>query len=357
MNTIIVTVDLERLKMSRNKIEINELSESTKASLKTRVISAIVGIAIVLPCLMIGDWFFFGVIAFAAAVGTYEIIRCVKPKHSFWITLISAIIILLMTCWPMLRQVFNSALEATGWKLWSSFETLYLSIFVLCFAFMIIFFFVVVDKDTSVGDATFIFTIGLMMAFGFQCLLFTRYYPIVDYYSYNFGWDPAQPLPSVDYFNTYENCTSSLFTIYICLASFMTDVGAYFTGILFGKHKMNERISPKKTWEGFFGGIVLSTVVSVGMLLPMALTKHPLLSILDMAHWYNIVVLAIGIPLFSVLGDFVFSSLKRYYGIKDFGNIIPGHGGILDRVDSLLFAVIFVAVYICMVSGKVMPLL
>ena len=137
----------------------------------------------------------------------------------------------------------------------------------------------------------------------------------------------------------------------------MTDIGAYFVGILFGKHKMNERISPKKTWEGFWGGIVFSVVISLSFAFILAATNNPLLTFLDMNHWYFIVILSLGMPFFAVLGDFVFSSLKRHYEIKDFGKIIPGHGGILDRCDSLIFVAIFVAVFICMVSGKEMPLL
>ena len=341
--------------MNRNKkiIEVNELSESTKASLRTRVISALVGVAIVIPCILLGDWFFFALIVIAVGIATYEIIRCAKPKHSIWLTIVSLVLVLLMTCWPMLRQVFNSAINNTGWKLWTSFETLYLSILILCIAFMTIFFFVVVDKGTSVSDATFIFTICVMTAFGFQCLMFLRYYPIVDHYQ----WDPSIAVPDVSYFNSYENLQSCLLIIYVLLGTFMTDIGAYFTGILFGKHKMNERISPKKTWEGFVGGIVFSMVISLAFAFILAACRNPLLSFLDLNHWYFIVLISLGMPFFSVLGDFVFSSLKRHYEIKDFGKIIPGHGGILDRCDSLIFSAIFVAVIICMISGKETPLL
>ena len=333
--------------MNRNKkgLEINELSESTKASLRTRVISALVGVAIIVPCILLGDWFFFALIVVAVGVATYEIIRCAKPRHSVWLTIVSLILTLLLACWPMLRQVLNSAIQNEGWKLWTSFETLYISILVLCIAFMTIFFFVVIDKGTSVSDATFIFTICVMAAFGFQCMMFLRYYPIYDHF------------PEVKHFYDGENIQSCLLIIYILLGTFMTDIGAYFVGILFGKHKMNERISPKKTWEGFWGGIIFSLVISLAFAFILAATGNPLLTFLDMNHWYLIVILSLGMPFFAVLGDFVFSSLKRHYEIKDFGKIIPGHGGILDRCDSLIFVAIFVAVIICMVSGKEMPLL
>ena len=337
----------------KNKIEVNKLNESTKASLRTRVISAIVAAAIVAPCLIFGDWFFVVLIGLAVIIATYEIIRCAKPRHSIWLTIVSVILTLSMTMWPMFRQVLNSAIHNTGWKVWCSFETLYLSILILCVAFMTIFFFVVVDKGTSVSDATFIFTICVMTAFGFQCLMFLRYFSIVDHY----GWSPGIAVPDVSYFNSFENLQSCLLILYVVIGTFMTDIGAYFIGILFGKHKMNPRISPKKTWEGFWGGIIFSMVSSFAFAFVLAICNNPLLSILDVSHWYFIVIISLGMPFISVLGDFVFSSLKRHYEIKDFGKIIPGHGGILDRVDSLIFSAIFAAVFICMISGGELPLL
>ena len=339
--------------MRKNVIEVNEISESTKASFRTRVISAVVATAIVLPAVFLGDWFYFALITFVAIVATVEIIKCAKPKHSIWLTIITAVLILLLTAWPIFRQIINSTIDSTGWKLWTSFESVYLSILILVIAFMTIFFFVVIDSKTTVGHASFIFTIGVITALGLQCLLFLRYYPIVDYYD----WKPGIALPNVSYFNFYENFESSILLIYIAICTFTTDIGAYITGILFGKHKMNERISPKKTWEGFVGGIVMSFIVSFIFGLVLALNGHPILTIFDKNHWYNILILSMIIPFFATLGDFVFSSFKRYYGIKDFGNIMPGHGGVLDRIDSIIFAVIVASIFICIVSGREVPLL
>jgi phosphatidate cytidylyltransferase len=127
----------------------------------------------------------------------------------------------------------------------------------------------------------------------------------------------------------------------------MSDVGAYFIGVFFGKHKMLERISPKKTWEGFFGGVFFSIAFSFGFAMILMATGHPLVEgILDMEHWYIVLILSTLLPLAAVLGDFVFSSAKRYFGIKDFGNIIPGHGGMLDRLDSVIFTMITSGVFL-----------
>ena len=127
-------------------------------------------------------------------------------------------------------------------------------------------------------------------------------------------------------------------------------MGAYFTGMLFGKHKMNERISPKKTWEGFFGGVILTSIFLCAWAFILAAIdngNHAILKgLLDLEHWYHIIILSTLIPLVSVLGDLVFSSIKRYYGIKDFSNVLPGHGGILDRMDSIVFALTTCAIYL-----------
>ncbi|WP_172959713.1 phosphatidate cytidylyltransferase [Thiomicrorhabdus aquaedulcis] len=109
------------------------------------------------------------------------------------------------------------------------------------------------------------------------------------------------------------------------------DTGAYFSGRRFGKTKLAQFVSPGKTWEGVWGGTVLAFVVAVlGLFLLSSDLKWNL--------WIMATLLAL-IALFSVVGDLFESVLKRQAGLKDSGSILPGHGGILDRVDSLLIAV------------------
>ena len=105
------------------------------------------------------------------------------------------------------------------------------------------------------------------------------------------------------------------------------DSGAYFAGRFFGKNKLFERVSPKKTIEGVVGGVILSTIVSYFF----CVTWLPMVPVVS--------AIAIGIvwALLSVVGDLVESMMKRAFGVKDSGNIMPGHGGVIDRLDSLLF--------------------
>ncbi|MFO0939123.1 MAG: phosphatidate cytidylyltransferase, partial [Gemmataceae bacterium] len=108
-----------------------------------------------------------------------------------------------------------------------------------------------------------------------------------------------------------------------------SDIGAYAAGNLFGKHRMTPLLSPKKTWEGFAGGILASTATAVGLSFAGSVFRH---GVAEAALFGMVVGLA------GVLGDLAESLLKRDCGIKDAAKSIPGMGGILDVIDSVLFA-------------------
>lgn len=131
--------------------------------------------------------------------------------------------------------------------------------------------------------------------------------------------------------------------LYVMLLVWGADSGAYMFGRLFGKHKLAPKVSPGKTWEGFFGGLLTSAVIAwlFGLWAPLSV---PLLTLLACS-----VVAALA----SVLGDLTESMFKREAGIKDSGNLIPGHGGILDRIDSLTAAVPVFACLLLLVFGTI----
>ncbi len=114
-----------------------------------------------------------------------------------------------------------------------------------------------------------------------------------------------------------------------------SDSGAYFAGKTFGKTKLFERISPGKTWEGWMGGTLLS--VGVGYILSLYFPD------LDFPHWLGVALI---VSVFGVFGDLIESLLKRSLQVKDSGTLIPGHGGILDRFDSLLMVVPFIVAFL-----------
>lgn len=109
-----------------------------------------------------------------------------------------------------------------------------------------------------------------------------------------------------------------------------TDIGAYFIGKSFGKNKLIPSVSPNKTIEGSLGGIVCAVVVSIIMYFLYSKELHQI-------GYLKLTIFAIIFSIVGQLGDLVESSIKRHYGVKDSGKILPGHGGILDRFDSLIF--------------------
>jgi phosphatidate cytidylyltransferase len=116
--------------------------------------------------------------------------------------------------------------------------------------------------------------------------------------------------------------------------TWLADSGAYFVGRKFGVHKMTPSLSPKKSWEGLAGGVAFAVILNA----LLALVLSQVLTI-ALPWWAGAILGLIG-ALVGVLGDLSISMIKREVGAKDTGHIIPGHGGVLDRLDSLLFTII-----------------
>lgn len=142
-----------------------------------------------------------------------------------------------------------------------------------------------------------------------------------------FGYDVAN--------NTYHYA----FLLALFVFIWANDSFAYLTGSLFGKHRMFERISPKKSWEGFVGGALFTIAASV--LFANFFTQLPVWG------WIGFAIILI---IFGTLGDLVESLFKRTLNVKDSGNLLPGHGGILDRIDSVIFSIPALFIYIEIVS-------
>lgn len=148
----------------------------------------------------------------------------------------------------------------------------------------------------------------------------------------------ALPLGLLSYL-AFEPTSSFLFYNPWLILSFfafiwINDTGAFLVGSSIGKRRLFERISPKKSWEGFWGGIVFNLV--------LAYFLSSQFNVLSQFEWYG---LAITVSVFATLGDLCESLLKRTLQIKDSGSILPGHGGMLDRFDSVLLATPAVVVY------------
>lgn len=143
-------------------------------------------------------------------------------------------------------------------------------------------------------------------------------------------------LPSIQDNGTYHSVLLMSFFVFVWIA----DTSAYVVGTLFGKHKLFERISPKKTWKGFIGEFIITVAASI----PAALWFP---EIFTLGEWmgFAAVIVVFGLP-----GDLFESLIKRTVRVKDSGNLIPGHGGLLDRLDTVLLAIPALSLYLLFIQ-------
>ncbi len=256
--------------------------------MKQRVISAIVAIIIVVPIVLYGGIPFYLGASVLGLIGFYEMLKARKIERDIpnimKIVCMFAFIIIMMDNWGNKVLVFNSN------------DKLILSI--LLTVIPIVFF--NKKKSYDINDALSMLGTIMFLGISFNHLVNIRVGSL-----YNF--------------------------IYLVLITTMTDTFAYFTGRLIGKHKMCPSVSPNKTWEGFAGGLVFGTIISV---------VFYVCAFDFTGSVFLLVLVSMLLSVVGQLGDLVFSSIKRHYKIKDYGNIMPGHGGVLDRLDSLLFVIL-----------------
>lgn len=182
--------------------------------------------------------------------------------------------------------------------------------------------------------------------------LFTKNPQPVDTWAYTMlsqMWI-ALPLSTINILSFTANIVQPVFSCIIPLSIFvflwLNDSGAYCFGSMLGKHKLFPRISPKKSWEGSLGGALLVVVGAV--VIGYVLGQHENISnMLTIPEWIG---LGLVVVVFGTLGDLVESLFKRTLGIKDSGNILPGHGGMLDRFDSSLMAFPASVIYLYTIS-------
>lgn len=242
----------------------------------TRILTTIGILAVVIPCLLFGDFLLEGLILFIVIVGSYEYTRLQQVKL------------------PMLLFFILVISEIVGLYIPNDIILPYLGILYLILMALPVF------KEEYTPE------------FSFLIMSFMSFFIIVG--------------------NAFQEIylENPRYIYLIILATYGCDTFAYLTGRFLGKHKLNERISPKKTIEGSIGGWIFGFLFALGywkFCMPV--------------ESFDVALLAgIFLPIFGQIGDLAFSAIKRSYGIKDYGNLLPGHGGVLDRVDSLLFNLI-----------------
>lgn len=251
--------------------------------MKQRIITAVAAAAVFLPIVIFGGWPFIAMVYLIASIALYEALKMRKLKLLSFSGVISLILLWIFMIPDQYQGIFDS-LNYTKLELFLLGVLLFLT-------------YTVITKNRfTFEDVAFSILSVLYVGLGFFFFIETR----------------EASLTYVFY---------SLFMIWA------TDSGAYFIGRAFGKHKLWPEISPNKTTEGFFGGVLSALIVAA------------LFSIFADMEVSTILLLAATafLSVFGQIGDLVESAMKRHYNVKDSGNILPGHGGMLDRFDSLLF--------------------
>ena len=344
------------------KIEANELSSEAKHSMLVRIITGICIALVCFPCIILGSWYFFLLILLVTILSAFELTHVTDLKGSFKIVI--SVITILLTVFIVVYVIFknnikNQTLEfdenffKTSDVLINGFNRIDISVMLITLAAAIYFIISFFSPVFTVRHVFYYITMIIVVAIGIQSLLFLRYSPFFYFSQKVDGVAIYGDLVSKDSFKYGQ---SMFLLFYVLIGVIMNDIGAYFIGVLFGKHKMNEKISPKKTWEGFLGGVVFSLISSTLFAIIVTQCKKPMLPIFDFTKASNpyavffIIGISLFLPLIADTGDFIFSAVKRYWGVKDFSKLLPGHGGLLDRLDSMIFSAALVTCLIIFIN-------
>lgn len=253
--------------------------------MKTRVITAVVALAIFIPMVLAGGWWIQALAALLALVATSEIVLMRRTLLIDFGAILAMIGAVVMTIPDAFWQTVNTPV------------VLHRSSLLYIFVLLMLVHTVVAKNKFNFEDAG-VFTLAMMyVGIGFHMLVQAR----------------------------AEGVTTLFFVLLIV---WVTDSGAYLVGRKLGKHKLAAHISPNKTWEGSVGGTLLAVLVAA-----IYVYYFP-----QRYNWSLMVLIAFVLSVAGQLGDLIESALKRFYKVKDSGDILPGHGGILDRFDSMLIA-------------------
>ncbi|EIJ67219.1 phosphatidate cytidylyltransferase [Pasteurella bettyae] len=282
--------------------------------LKERILSAIVLIAIVFAALLLFSPFYFGLcLVVVITLGIWEWTQFPKIKTEVWryvITAISATFLFLF--------IYSHSDYLNAGRV---FDDLAEPLMLCAVIWWIVAFFLVINYPKSA------------MVWG-KSLILHAIFAFFTLVPFLIG---VLKLRLDNYVTNVHH--GIMLLLYVCILVWAADSGAYFAGRAFGKHKLAPKVSPGKTWEGVVGGLITACIFAYGfqMIVGESLFNH--------GNKLSLTILSVATVTISVLGDLTESMFKRESGIKDSSHLIPGHGGILDRIDSLTAATPFFAYF------------
>lgn len=292
-------------------VETPDQPKQPKPSVGQRWLTALIAIPIVLTFVWFGGWLAFAFILLIVVLGTLELHNMmlhVGYHPLIWISYGLSVLFLIAAMFPEQRLLILET--GLGGAVLVSFPWLFFR----------------KKLDGALVDWALTLAFSLYLGWPMSFFLLLR------------GSDPVTLFPASG--GWFILPRGAWWLLMVLLGVWGFDAAAFFAGRYFGRHKLAPAISPAKSWEGVFGGFVLS--IAAGLLL----TVRPL-----GVPWYLAILLGILLGIAAVLGDLAESLIKRQTHVKDSGQIMPGHGGMLDRVDSVLFAVIVVYVF-AQIIGK-----
>jgi phosphatidate cytidylyltransferase len=299
--------------------------------MKKRIITGIVLLAVLIPAVYLGGMFFLTVGVFLSVVASYEMMTMFYKKSPalknlrYIVPAFSGLIVLVVyyaATRGLTPKVFNNSIIGSSdlianllYHFWVNI--VFVSSIIICLGMLVFI------KSSTAHD---------MMA----VVMTLVYCGLIMGYVISIGY--LEPVGISDYIDNQIWGGRSM--AYLFTVTMITDTAAYIFGVKFGKHQLAPTISPKKSVEGAIAGLVFGTLFGV-----ISVFLFQMIKFTELANiWIKILVIGV-VSLVSLilsgtvqLGDLVCSKLKRSYEIKDFGNIFPGHGGVLDRFDSFIFA-------------------
>ena len=288
--------------------------------MKQRVITAVVLLALLAVVVwQINTPVLVLVIAFLAAVAANEIMRCAKVENTF--------IRVVATGYAACVPFFASAKALTPWvsqAVWGKvIGAVPGVVYLIALVLVLLLAMLKGYAYTTFEDVAVSVFAGALVPFGFSVFIRLR--------------DMFQ----IEQFGIY-------LIFYGLICALATDSGAQLAGMAFGKHKMSPNISPKKTVEGAIGGLIFSLILNA-----VAMILYNRLADFKMDEFAVTVLLAACLPVsfLGMMGDLSASVLKRNFGVKDFGKIFPGHGGLLDRMDGIMYNSVALCIFVLLVTA------